>query len=316
MPSSEATPPASSASARPPERRRAPVSDRTVRLAHSRHGAGNAPTGVAVEAGYFADHGVDAEMVEVDRNSDAIALLEAGEVELVIAPGVSIIESALRGAGPLVVMSIENVNLFGIMAAQSVAAPDDLRGGAVGVSGPQDQDAIVLLRTLREWGLEPDVDVEVRRIPSRGAQFEALCREEIRAMAAPVPWPLLSRARGMPVLLDCSERAEPYQLGAIVTTRRFATERRQLLQDFMTAQLEGVRRFQADRDAALPHLRARSKIDDRAVLERTHRLFSDALEHHVPTVEPIAAVARDLALVSGRSIDLDLEALVDPSFVT
>lgn len=290
------------------------MGDRRVRMAHSGHGAGNAPTGVALAAGLFAEHGVDAEMIEVFRNSDAIALLEAGDTELVIAPGVPIIESALRGAEPLVVMSIENVNLFGVMASASVPSPADLRGAAAGISGAQDQDAIVLRRALRDWGLGDD-DVEIRQVPSRGAQFEALRRDELQVMAAPVPWPLLSRSLGLPILRDFSATPEPYQLGAIVTTRRFAEEQPELLRDYMTAQLAGVRRFQTDFDAALPHLRARSKIDDLDVLAETHRRFSQALDHYLPTVEPIAAVARDLAWVSGRRIDLDLERLVDGSFV-
>lgn len=292
------------------------MSDRRVRLAHSGHGAGNAPTGVALAAGYFAERGVDAEMIEVFRNSDAIALLEQGDTELVIAPGVPIIESALRGAGPLVVMSIENENLFGVMGSAVVSSPEDLRGGPVAICGPEDQDAIVMRRTLLAWGLDPDTDVDLVLIPSRGEQYEALCRGEIKAMAAPPPWPEFGRAQGLPLLHDYSERPEPYQLGSIVTTRRFAEERHDLLQDYMQAQLKGVRRFQDDFDAALPHLRARSKVDDIEVLKGTHRQFSQALEHYVPTVGPIAAVARDLALVSGRTIDLDLDRLVDASFVT
>lgn len=288
---------------------------RTVRSAHSTHGAGNAPTSMAIAAGYFAERGIDAVMEEVPRTSDGIERVAAGEADFTIAAAAPAIGLAMRGGDPLVVMSIERHNIFGIIGAKGVRSPEDLRGRAVGILGTEDSDGIVMFRALREWGLDPDRDVEVVRPNGRGPQWEALVDGEIAAMASTAPQPILARAMGLPVLRDFTEETEPYQLGALWTTRRFADENPDVVRDYLSALLRGVKDFQASFESALPHLKARTKLDDIATLRETHRVFSEGLELFVPIPEALANVARDLEAVTGQPVDLDITRLVDASFV-
>lgn len=285
-----------------------------MRMAHSSHGAGNAPTAMAIAAGDFAACGIDLTMVDAGNTSDALALVMDRRADVAVAAGGPVLAAAMAGGDPLVVMSIEGRNIFAIMGATSVRSPDDLRGGAVAVTGPIDQDTIVMTRALREWGLEPGRDVTLTRVADRGAAWDAIVAGDALAMAATAPQPVLARARGLPVLRDFSLDDERYQLGSIVTTRALAEQDPDLVRAFLGAQLAGVRRFREDFAAALGPLRACSKVGDEAVLRRTHAIFSDALADYVPAPAALAAVARDLAAVTGSTVELDVGRLVDPSF--
>lgn len=285
-----------------------------MRLAHSSHGAGSAPTAMAIDAGHFRERGIAASMLEVARTSDALALVLSGEAELGIVSGAPILTAAYAGGDPLIVMSIESENIFGIVGSKQTRTPEDLRGGVVGVSGPGDTDNIVMRRALRDWGLQPDVDVELRAFPDRGSLWAAIGQDEIQAMGSTAPQPILARAQGFPVLRDFTETPMPYQLGAIVTTRRFADDHGDLLTDYLAAQLQGVQDFADDFDRATPYLKARTKLEDLDVLRMTHEVFSTALGRHVPSLAALEAIALDLSLATGEPIPIDLRPLVDGTY--
>lgn len=288
---------------------------RTIRIAHSAHGPANSPLAMAQGLGFFAERGLDTATVEVANTADCVERLAAGEVDLAAAPGVPILNAALNGLDVVVVLSCASENLFGVIAARHVTTPEDLRGGVIGTTATDDQGYLVMHRTLREWGIDPETDVRTRELGSRGREWDAVVAGDIDAFATTVPQPILARRRGLPVLRDFTDDHEPYQLGAIVTTRSFADADPRRLRDLLDGLLQGYRLFQTDFDTTLPYLKARSKVDDLDVLVETHRILSEEFDHYAPRVEPLAAVARDLAAMRGAPLGLDVSSLVDASFV-
>ena len=285
-----------------------------VRVCHSSHGAGNAPMALGVAAGFFTDEGLDVVMEEVPRTGDAVRRLIAGTCDFAVAGAVPIINAARAGHDPLIVMSIEAENVFAIMGAKGIERPEQLRGATIAISGHREQDELMMRRALREWGIDPDAEVTMDVRGSRGKCWEAIVSGEAAAMAATIPQPSHARAIDLPVLKDYAGLHEPYQAGSVVTTRRYADAHRAVVRRFLTAQLRAVRLFQSDFEAALPHLIARSKIADVEVLRETNRLFGEACEHYVPNPAALATVARNLAEAFGEPVDIDVNAIVDPSF--
>lgn len=148
----------------------------------------------------------------------------------------------------------------------------------------------------------------------RAEQWTASLAGTISAWACTVPEPLHARAVGLPILRDFSDPPEPYQCGSVVTRRRFAEANAELLCTFLAGQLAGVRVYQNDFEAALPHLRALTLIEDVEVLRQTHKLFGDAMDDYVPRVEPLTNTARDLEASLGRPLPFKVADLVDPSY--
>jgi len=269
---------------------------------------------LGVACGYFEEAGLDVVMQEVPRTGDAVERLMEGGCEFAVAGAVPIISAALAGHDPLIVMSIESENVFGIVGAKGIDSPEQLRGATIAITGKREQDDIILRRALREWGIDPDSEVTFEVRGSRGKCWDAVAAGEAAAMTATIPQPVLARAVGLPVLKDYIDLHEPYQAGAIVTTRRFAEANPDVVRRFLEGQLRAIRRFQNDFEASLPHLKARSKLEDVDVLRETGRLFGLAVEDYVPNPEALANVVRYLSAGYGERIDFDVNSVIDASF--
>lgn len=287
----------------------------TVRVGHSGHGAGFAPVSMAMEAGYFAQRGIEVVREEHPSTGVALAKMVAGGLDVAGTSGVAILRAALDGAQPLVVMSIEASNVFAIIGRAGVRGPEDLRGSVVAANGEGDQDYLIMCRALRDWGLEPGRDVTIEFLGSRGRNWEAVQRGDVAAMASTIPLPILARKQGLPVLRDFADEHGPYQLGSFVTTRPFAEAQPDTLRAFLAGLLDGYRLFQSDFAVALPHMKARSKLDDEDVLHETWSVFVAAMEHYAPEPQALAAVLADYRAVTGEPVDLDVGELVDRSFL-
>jgi NitT/TauT family transport system substrate-binding protein len=285
-----------------------------IRVYHSAHGAGNSPMALGVAAGFFKDAGLDVTMQEMPRTGLAIENLIAGKCEFAVAGAVPIINAVRAGHDPVIVMSIEAENVYGIVCAKGTESPEQLRGATIAISGKREQDDIILRRALREWGIDPDTEATFKEMGSRGKCWDAVVNGEAAAMTATIPQPILARAVGLPVLKDYAEDHEPYQAGAVTTTRRFADANPDIVRRFLGAQLRSIRLFQTDFEAALPHMKARSKLEDVEVLRETNRLFGEALEHYVPNPVALANVIKYRNAAYGDSIDIDIDKVVDPSF--
>jgi ABC-type nitrate/sulfonate/bicarbonate transport system substrate-binding protein len=288
----------------------------TIHVAYSRNGAGNSPMSFGIERGLFAARGIDLVMdMPMPKGEDVMRTLESGEAQIGTGSGLPILKLAMRGADPVVLMSIENENVFAIMGAADVDDPAKLRGTTVGICGDEDQDGIIMRRALHDWGLTPGVDVELQAFEGgRGAIWQALVQGEVSAMACTIPEPLNARARGLPILRDFMEEHEAYQSGSVVTTRRFLEEHEELVEDVITSQVEAIQQYRGDFDAALPHLLRCTQITDEEVLRQTHRLFGDAMLDFVPRPGPLQAVVRDVERFTGQTVDVDVERIVEPRF--
>lgn len=287
----------------------------TLRLAHSKHAGASTYLPIAQEAGYFDDRGVDLRTIEMHNTNAAISSVMDGDADVASGPGLPVLKAAMRGGDPLIVLSNAATNVFAVMGAPGVTSPDDLAGRRLGVTAPYGQDALVMRRALRDWGIDPERDVELVAMQRRRKSWEALLDGRVGAMAATVPEPAAARKLGLPVLRDFEQERRPYQLGCLVTTRRFADKEPALLRAFLAAAEAGVRRFRSDRELAVRHLRARLQIDDRDVLVETHRVFSSPQNDYVPDPTALAEVARDYAELLGEPIDVDVSTLVDASFL-
>ncbi|MDQ7904615.1 ABC transporter substrate-binding protein [Phytohabitans sp. ZYX-F-186] len=286
------------------------------RHSYSNSGAVNAVFTLAKEYGFYDEVGVEVELVEYPRTSDALKGALRREVDAATCPGVCILNEAMAGHDPVNVMNMEDENVFGMIGARHIKTPADLKGTTIGTFGLGDQNQVVISRALTKLGLDPKSDVEFKTdYPDRAALLAAVDAGEVSAICFTVPTPLMARRMGLPILLDFRDHPEPYQCGAVVTSRRYADENPETLVRFLAGSMKGAKLFQEDIEAALPHLAACSKLDDEGVLREVHGLFAIALRTLTPSLPPLRGVATDLEAALGRPLGVDLTALVDDSFV-
>jgi ABC-type nitrate/sulfonate/bicarbonate transport system substrate-binding protein len=119
-----------------------------IRVQHSTYGAGNSPMALGVASGFFKDAGLDVTMQENARTGTAIEKLVAGDSEFAVAGATPIINAVRAGHDPIIVMSIEAENVYGIVCARGIESPEQLRGATIAISGKREQDDIILRRAL------------------------------------------------------------------------------------------------------------------------------------------------------------------------
>ncbi len=289
-----------------------------IAVGSTSYAAGNAPMKMGIAHELFSRHGLDVQMREYPRGADAMEALAAGEVDAAVVSALPIIRAASRGAKPVIIMSVENENIFAVIGARDVTSPKQLRGRTVGVSSMNDQDSLIIRRTLDAWGLhtgEGPTDVRIQQFPGgRGAIWKALLDGEVSAMAATVPEPINAESIGLPILHNYAHDHQPYQAGSLVTTRGFADNNRELLTDLVRAQTTSIDLFAADFSAAKGDLRDCTRIQDERVLKIVWELFGAAMKHGLPITAPLDAVIADVRKFDDPDLRVRASDIVDPSF--
>jgi len=109
---------------------------------------------VASSRGFDEAEGVDLQIEQPGQSTDALKLLEAGEVDFAILDIHDLGLAREQGADLVGVMAIVQQPLAAILAAPGIDSPKDLEGERVGVTGLPSDDA-VLESILRGAGADP-----------------------------------------------------------------------------------------------------------------------------------------------------------------
>ena len=289
-----------------------------ISVGYTSYAAGNAPMKMGVARGIFSRYELDVEMLEYPRGSTAMDALADGKVDAAVVSALPIIRAAARGVQPVVIMSVENENIFAIIGARGVTSPAHLLGKSVGVSSMNDQDSLIMRRTLNAWGLpigKGAAKVQIEEFSGgRGAIWQSLLDGTVAAMAATVPEPINAASLGLPILHNYKDEHEPYQAGSLVTTREFADGNREVLTALMRAQVASIDLFASDFHAASSYLRDCTHIDNQEVLEIVWELFGSAMKNGLPSPQPLDAVIDDARKFDDLTLQVWADDIVDSSF--
>src|SRR4030095_2104449 len=118
---------------------------------------------IAKEAGIFAKHGIDADVILLTGSPRAVQTLLAGDIEYTIAGGQSAIRARMHGADPVMLATSANFS-----SQRALLRPEsnsqrlqDLKGKTVGVTQYGSGGDTFLRAALRSIGLRPDADVSI-----------------------------------------------------------------------------------------------------------------------------------------------------------
>jgi len=210
------------------------------------------PFFVAQQQGYFADEGINVEMVPVKSAQESNALLQAGEMDGVLTdlqtvalfnqetPQLKIVAIARR--------AYPEYPHFRIVAAKGfeVSGPEDLAGVPIGIS----QNTIIEYlndRLLAEYGLPADQMVveEVSAIPVR---FEMLMEGQLHAALLPEPLGSAALATGGTLIVDDTQFPQ-YSQSILAFTAETLAEQPNTTKAFLRAWNKAVADINKDPNA-------------------------------------------------------------------
>lgn len=273
------------------------------------------PFYVAEQNGYFADEGIQVELVPVKSPTERDALMQANEVDgmLTDLPGVGVFNrdqiqvkviSLARKAYP-------NSPLFRLLAAPSskVENPADLAGVKIGIS----QNTVIEYitdRMLEGSGLAID-QIAVEEISAIPVRFEQLMAGQVQAATLPDPLAQGAVAAGAKLVVDDSQFTQ-FSQSVLVFGLKAIESKSTTLGKFLTAWNKAVADLNADPGAYRDLLIEQGRVPESIQGSYSMPPFP---QNEITTAEQWADVVAwllDKGLIDG---EIPYEDVVDRSFL-
>jgi NitT/TauT family transport system substrate-binding protein len=275
------------------------------------------PVALGKEAGIFAKHGLDVELVRVTPGNTAIPKLLSGEIQLFLGNGDPVVKAIVQDGAKLALIASLGEDSFKLVARSSIRNAVELKGKRVGVSNPGSSADRIARLALEALKLDPDRDVQLvaTGLNESRARLDLVLKGEIDATIVATENVIALGEKSAAV----STIAELEDLGIFVSgadisaTRDFIAARRPTVKRFLAALIEAVARAKADPDLSQKIYRDYASTTDPAALDwRAHDFVHTriaAVPH--PNRRAIESYFRE----AGQTDQADFDAVADFSLL-
>lgn len=299
------------------------ASDATVTIARSSW-IGFLPLDLAVEKGFFKDHGVDVTVTSFESKADSRAALIAGEVQGIATTIDTQVMSAAQGVDMSVPLVLDtSYGGDGLVGKKDITSFSDLKGHTVALDTTGGASFFWFNYELKENGMTMD-DVNVTSMSS-GDAGSAFIAGQVDAAMTWEPW--LSKAKETDfghVILD-SKDAPGIILDTLGFSKDFVTENPEAVQGIVDGWFDALDYLKANQDDAVSIMADASGL---SVADLTGELAGIQFYTRAENAEPfgttqapgdlfnVAETASKLWAENGLTDrEADVSALLDPSFV-
>ena len=249
----------------------------TTRLivAYASPAASFCPAWIARSEGIFAKYGLNVEMVLMQGASTYMAALANGNIQVLYGGGTAVSRAIATGGFDLVVIATETRYVpLRLMVNSSIRTPADLKGKKLG-AGRAGLDEYATILYLEKFGLAPGKDVQIvymsGGVPNRIA---AMKQGLIDGVAVNSPNEYELEKAGFTELANFLDFKMPYAGVPHTVSRAFRDKNRKVVQDYITAVVEGMQIFRTNRQAAYKAITELTRQKDPVLLERTYDSYS------------------------------------------
>ena len=290
---------------------------RKVRMAFTSLSGSMIPPWMAREAGIFAKHGLDVEVIATPSGVEGMNALIAGEVQFLQIAGGTTASAALGGADVMIVGTTIDTFVQHLVSRPEIEKGEQLRGKTVGITRFGTSIDTGARVALRHFGLVPDKDVAIVQVGGMESAVPAL--QANRVQAAILSFPAIGRAHklGQRTLLDVATLGIPYASTGMTTRGRIIREDPDLVRRYMMAQVEAIARAKKERSQAMAVMGKYLRITDAEVLAEAYEIYVNKYLARVPlpTVEALRGVLEELAQRNPKAKEMDPKRFFDDSFV-
>lgn len=171
----------------------AQVKPEKIRIGYAARAVAHSVPFVAKEAGFFAEEGLDAEVVRTAGSIAPMALV-ANEVDLAIMSAYLMIPAAAQNKDVTMLGGFSRYASMVFVARPDIKSAQDLKGKIVGIQRPGDAYEKSARFALRHLGLDPDRDVQMLALGTNDVMWSRSKPAEWRRPYCRRPGPC-SRAR-------------------------------------------------------------------------------------------------------------------------
>ena len=277
-------------------------------------GSAQLPLWAARDAGLFAKHGLNVELLGLQSASRQVQLILAGDTLAASLSGTAPVRARIEGADTTIMMGLLNSFTLSVIAVPEIKKPSDLKGRFIGVGNLGGSPTLLTQRLLKKWGLESDV-----KFLATGGYVESVAALEKRRIHAAVldpPRAYIGRKKfGFTELANLGQEFK-YATTVIVARESQLRKERETFSQFAKGVIEGIHRVKTDREFAIKVLGKMLRSSDREILEETYRVFSALYEKApYPTLEGIQPILDEMSAQLPKTKNYKPEDFVDTSII-
>ncbi len=275
---------------------------------------------VARDRGLFKKHGLDAQFILMPRNPLAVAALLAGEIDVaIIGPG-HLVNAGLSGAD---LVGLANFHLkldYRLNARPEIARPEDLRGKRIAISGPGSTSHLVALLALQNLHLDP-TQARITFLTIPGTEMNRrLALESASVEATTIRGAVgdLYASKGYPALYNFKDSGVTLPQNTLVTTRRTAAAKPQVIEAYLKALIEGIAVTvdPANKETVTRLIATNLRLSNPADAEESYHAVVNSFERvPTPSLDGLKRLQRLLTHVNPKVAEVRTETLLDSSFM-
>jgi ABC-type nitrate/sulfonate/bicarbonate transport system substrate-binding protein len=288
---------------------------RTVKLALGLRSTPQSLGVIGSALGAFAEQGLDLAIIrEETAGPDGVRGLLAGDYDFAEFGAVPVVQAAIEGHDPLILMAAEPVSALYILGRKDVPSPPALAGGAVGVLSEDGQTGFSTREMIDRWGMRGRV-----RLAALGTYpriYQAIAAGELAAGVLTADYKLAGEiAFGFVELANLGQEFG-YQGPILATTRRFRDREPDTVAKVVAAYVRSIELFKTQADRVVPILRRHLGFVDETQARAIHRFYAARFQDApFASREGIARIIDSFATQRPGARQLTPDTIYDPSFV-
>ncbi len=292
-----------------------------LHVGHASVNSRMSPLWVAAKEGFFKKQGFDVRVVNIRGGTQVTQALLGGGLEIAYSDPPATIAAIAAGAPLVEIMATATVMPYYLIGAPTVKSLGDLKGKRVGSSGlGLSASRLAIIVGLKYLGVDPERDKIT--LVAAGNEPERLAGLASGALGGTVAAPeFRSRIEqlGLNVLADLRAMPIPWEVGNVVTARKFLQNQRDVVERVIKALLEGNAYVlnRAYRPQLLEVLKLRlglkSTQDAVGAYEDTVKYY--VLKKPYPYREGLQSIIAEVGKVLPAAAGLKYEDVADPSII-
>jgi NitT/TauT family transport system substrate-binding protein len=268
------------------------------------------------EANLFEKYGFEPEMIYV-QGVQLIAVHVAGQLDFSSVSGLVFLQASVEGSDLILLASSNDSQPMKLMVHSGISGPKDLKGKTVAVTRFGSLTDLLLRPVLKNWGLEPQKDVNLLQIGRLPDMVVAIAQKKVDGGVISFPNSLQAEKMGVKTLLDFADSGLDIPSTTVVASRKYASAHRAVVLRFLKAYVEGTRRLLTDKELGIRALRKYGGVNDQELLTTTYDLFTTRYTKKVPKINPKAVETALNLLAEGnpKAKGRKAEEFMDTSFM-
>jgi NitT/TauT family transport system substrate-binding protein len=264
--------------------------------------------------GLFKKHGLEMTIIFVNSGVLTAQTVVAGSAP-VANNSISDVLNALAAGAPLKILTV-NIDRFQhlFVARPGINNPKDMKGKKVAVSRYGAFSDIETRFLIRQWGMDPEKDVQILQIGNSAARSAALISGGVDgAVVTPTFVPMAKKA-GLHVIFDLATIKTKFANIGFIAHERFLREQPQLARATVAGLVDGIRYWKANPEIAKNYLKETYKFGGAAIDSIYEETNAFVRSRPTPDLEGIQTAWESVPDLKARG-PVDFRKFIEAKFV-